>query len=305
MATTLLVKSLRGLITLWIVVSAVFFALRATGDPTTMLLPDDTPTDIVEMYRQKWGFDQPIPVQYFTFLGDVLRGHLGVSFVDGRSAIKVVFERLPSTLLLGATSFLTAIVFGVSIGVIAAVYHRKVVDRLISALLAVVHAMPNFLVGLLLMLLFSVALRWLPSSGYGTHWHLLLPTMTLGLWGGATIARVTRAAMIEVLKEPYIDATRARGFTLFHRVVREALPNAAVPIITILGLNAGQLFAGAVITETIFAWPGIGRLLVTAAASREVAIVQVILIVVSAIIVSINLIADVLCVIVNPALRKR
>ncbi|QPB24478.1 ABC transporter permease [Rhizobium sp. 007] len=288
----LIVRTLRALLSLVLVVTFVFLMLRLAGDPIKILLPEDTPASVVEQYRARWGMDAPIYVQYIRYVASVLHGDFGTSFRDGRPALQVVTERIPATLMLGFAGLTVALIVGLPAGIAAAVMRNSIVDRSVISLAVVGHSVPTFFFGILLIMLFSMSLRWLPSSGSATLAHLVMPALTIGLWNAATLARFTRASMLDVLSQAYMKTALANGLPSSWRVLRYALPNAALPIVTMLGLIVGQLLSGAVIVETVFAWPGIGRLTVTAVAAREVAVVQTIVFISALTMVMANLLVD-------------
>lgn len=296
-------RLLRALITIWAVVSLVFIFLRCAGDPALMLLPDATPPDVVQAFREQWGLDQPIPVQYLRYLSHVVTGDFGQSFIDGRPALDVVLAALPKTLLLGTTALLFAICIGIPAGVLAAMQRGTLWDRLIMTGAVLGYSLPSFFIGIVLVLIFSLHLRWLPSSGSTTAAHLILPSVTLGLWIAATLARLTRSSLLEAMSEAYMETARSKGLGPIGRIVRHALPNAANPILTVLGLSAGHIIAGSVIVETVFAWPGVGRLTITAVGARELSIVQAIVMLVAVGMVLANLTVDLLYGLFDPRLR--
>lgn len=302
-ARVALIKLARALLTLWLVVTFVFVMLRSAGDPLRTLLPEDTPAEVVEIYRQRWGLDAPLYVQYVRYVGSVLQGDLGRSFRDGREAVTVVAERLPATLRLGIAALLVSLAVGLPLGILAALHQNRLVDRGVMAFAVLGHSLPSFFSGILLILLFSLWLRWLPSSGSATLVHLIMPALTLGLWNAATLARFTRSAMLDALSQPYMRTARANGLPSAWRTLHHALPNAAIPIVTVLGLIVGHLLSGAVIVETVFAWPGLGRLTVTAVAAREVAVVQTIVLLAALTMVTANLTVDLLYGWLDPRIR--
>jgi peptide/nickel transport system permease protein len=302
-ASFVLSKLVRTALTLLLVVTLVFVILRMAGDPLLVLLPADTDPVVVEQYRARWGLDRPMLEQYGYFVSSVLKGDLGRSFRDGREAIDVVLERLPKTLELGAAAMALAILIGIPAGVMAALRRGTYVDRALMMVSVLGYSLPTFFLGVLLILLFSLTLRWLPSSGTGTLLHLVMPAVTLGTWIAASLARFTRSAMLDVLSQPYMRTARAKGLPQFVRIMRHALPNAAIPIVTLLGMTLGHLIGGAVVIETVFAWPGIGRLTVTSVAARELAVVQTIVLLVAASMITANLIVDLLYGWLDPRLR--
>jgi peptide/nickel transport system permease protein len=233
----------------------------------------------------------------------VFQGDLGISMRDGRTALEVVSERIPLTLAITLPALMLKLCIGLPAGVAAALYRNTWVDRLIMMLSVAGFTVPSFVLGLVLAMVFAVRLGWLPSGGSDTWAHAVLPTVTMGLVGAAVIARFTRSAMLEVLGQPYIRTASAKGL-LWRDVVRNhALPNAAIPTLTIIGFLVGSLVAGAVVVESVFSWPGVGRLLVNAVANRDLAVVQVILLLVGLTMVGANLAVDILYGVVDPRLR--
>ncbi|MFT6944607.1 MAG: peptide/nickel transport system permease protein [Akkermansiaceae bacterium] len=285
-------KSLRAVITLWLVVTFVFFVLRLSGDPTNMLLPDDIDEATRTFYRQLWGLDKPIFVQYLNYLGALLQGDFGISFRNNQDAFQLVWDRVPKTALLTGTSLVISLVIGIPLGIVAALYRDSWIDRAVMAASVFGFSMPNFFLGILLILIFSLNLRVLPSSGSGTWWHLIMPAATLGISFAAQFARYTRSSMIDVLNKSYMRTAQSKGAGMARRVNLHALPNAAIPVITILGFKVGELLGGAIITETVFAWPGLGRLLTSAVASRDLAVVQCIMILLAITMVLANMLTD-------------
>jgi peptide/nickel transport system permease protein len=293
----------RALFTLWAVATFAFVILRLTGDPVRSLLPDTATPEIVAAYTERWGLDRPMPEQYLRYLAALARGDFGRSFRDERPALETVAERLPKTLQLTGTAFLLVLLIGVPSGVAAALRRGSVVDRAVMAAAVAAHSLPSFLLGLAFMLLFAVTWRLLPSSGSSTLAHLVLPALTLGMTGAAVIARFTRAAVLEVMEQPHVRAARAAGHPMGAVIRRDVLPNAAIPLLTVLGFVIGGLVGGSIITETVFAWPGIGRLLATAVAARDLAVVQCIVLLLAAAMVAANLLVDVLYGWLNPRIR--
>jgi peptide/nickel transport system permease protein len=290
--------------TLWLVVTLVFVLLRVSGDPLLVLLPDDTDPRTVEIYRARWGLDRPLPVQYGYYVASVFRGDLGRSFRDGREAMDIVLERVPKTLELGLSALLIGVLLGIPAGTVAALWRGTFVDRTLMMISVLGYSVPSYFLGVLLILLFSLTLRWLPSAGAGTLTHLAMPAMTLGTWIAASLARFTRSAVLDVLEQPYMRTARAKGLTRLAQITRHALPNAAIPTVTLLGLMIGHLIAGSVIVETVFAWPGVGRLTVTSVTSRDLAIVQTIVLLVAASMVTSNLVVDLLYGWLDPRIRR-
>jgi peptide/nickel transport system permease protein len=303
MSQFLISRLIRALLTIIIVVTACFFLLRASGDPALMILGNDAPPDAIEAFRKSWGLDQSLWIQYVEFIGAVLHGNLGLSMRENRDAMSVVLERVPITLALTVPAFLLQVVLGVSAGVIAALYRRSAIDRLVMALSMLGFTVPSFVLGLVLSLIFAVKLRWLPATGSESWQSAILPIVTLGLAGAAVIARFTRSAMVEVLGQPYVRTASAKGIVWRNVVSRHALPNAAIPIVTVMGFLVGYLVAGALIVENVFSWPGIGRLLVLSVTNRDFAVVQCILILIGITMVTANFCVDLLYGWLDPRLR--
>jgi peptide/nickel transport system permease protein len=286
-------RLLRAILTLAICVTAVFVVLRVSGDPTDMLLPDDTPADVKAEYRERWGLNASIPEQYLRYLVSVAQGDLGVSFSDGRPALTVMLEAVPNTIVLAAAALAVALTLGMALGIVAALNRNSFADRAVMSIAVLGFSMPTFFLGILLILLFALTLRWLPSSGTETWWHLLLPTLTLAAGLMGKIARFARTSMLEVLGQPYIRTARAKGVARLPVLLGHAMPNAATPLLMFLGIEVGLLFAGAAVTETIFAWPGVGRLLVNSAAQRDLPVVQACILFVAFTIILSNLLVDI------------
>ncbi|MFE0755494.1 ABC transporter permease [Inquilinus sp. NPDC058860] len=297
------VKAARTLLTLWFVVTFAFIVLRVSGDPVQSLLGPDATNEEIAQFREAWGLDRPLPEQYLRYVVQMASGQFGTSYRDGRPVTEIIAERVPWTVLLGLSAYAVAILVGVPAGIVAALRRGSALDRLVMGFAVFGFALPNFFLGILLILLFSLTLQWLPSSGTGSILHLLMPAATLGVYTAGTLARFTRSAMLEVLSKPYMRAAAAKGAPPLYRVLRHALPNAAIPIVTVIGLNLGALVGGAVVVETVFAWPGIGRLLVTAVTSRDLAVVQALVLLVAATMVAANLAVDLLYGLLDPRIR--
>jgi peptide/nickel transport system permease protein len=296
-------RVLRGLLTLWLVVSFVFIVLRLSGDPAYSILPPDSPPEAFESFRRSWGLDKPIWTQYVVYFRNVFQGNLGKSILDGRDAWTVVVERIPKTLVLSGLSFLFALGLGIPAGIFASLNHNTWKDRGIMTVGVFGYSLPNFFLGVLLILVFSMKLRFLPTSGSDTPLHYIMPILTMGTWGAGILVRFVRGSMLEVLGSQYVRTAHAKGLSRERVVNLHAVPNAAIPTMTIIGFMIGGLIGGGVITETVFAWPGIGRLLVSSVANRDLAVVQVIVLLLSATMVTANTLVDVLYGIVDPRIR--
>jgi peptide/nickel transport system permease protein len=297
-------KALRAIVTIILVVTFAFVVLRLSGDPAVIILGPDAPPDAIVAFRHAWGLDQPLWDQYLRYFAAIARGDLGVSMRDGQSAIGLVLERIPATLELTVPALILELLIGISAGVYAALHRESLVDRSVMAGAVIGFTMPSFVLGLVLVLIFSVTLGWLPSGGQDSWVHAILPVVTMTVGGVGILARFSRSAMIEVLGQPYIRTASAKGMP-WHKVVwRHALPNAAIPIVTIAGFMVGSLIAGAVVVESLFSWPGVGRLLVVAVSNRDLAVVQCILLMVAATMVLSNFAVDILYGYLDPRLRN-
>ncbi|MEO1089737.1 MAG: ABC transporter permease [Pseudomonadota bacterium] len=304
MTRFVLTKIVRALLSAWLVVTITFVVLRVTGDPVQSLLPvETTPPEIIDYYRRLWGLDQPLWQQYLGYLQGLANGTLGRSFADGRDAVGIIAERIPKTLVLMGWTLAVMLALGLPAGIAAALRRGTWVDRAVMATAVAGHSLPGYLLGILLIWLFAVELRWLPSSGHGTWAHLVMPVLTLALYHGAVVARFTRAAVLEILGQPHVLAARAQGWREAAVIRRDVLPNAAIPLVTVVGFFVGGLIGGSIIVEWIFAWPGIGRLLITSVAGRDLAIVQALVLLFAVTMIVTNLLVDLAYALLNPKIR--
>lgn len=303
MSLYLLSRAMRALVTLLLVLTFAFVILRLSGDPALMIMSPDAPPEAIAAFRRAWGLDAPLWEQYLGYLRNLALGHFGYSMRDRSPAMELVLQHLPATLALTVPAFLLKIALGVPAGLYAALHRDSLVDRFVMGLSILGHTVPSFVLGLVLVLVFAVDLGWLPSGGNGSWRHALLPVATLSLGGAAVLARFTRSAMLEVMGQPYIRTATAKGLTWRAVVRRHALPNAAIPTLTLIGFMVGHLIAGAVVVESVFSWPGIGRLLVMAVANRDLAVVQSLLLLVTLAMVLSNLLVDALYGWFDPRLR--
>ncbi|PDT82995.1 ABC transporter permease [Sinorhizobium sp. BJ1] len=299
-----LVRLLRAAITILAVVTFAFVVLRMSGDPAQVMLGPDVPQDAVEAFRRAWGLDQPLWIQYLAYIKSILTGDFGVSMRDKASALQLVMERVPATLQLTVPALICKLLIGIAAGVYAALHRQSFADRGVIMLAIIGFTIPSFVMGLVLVLIFSVLLGVLPSGGQDTWAHGILPTITMSIGGIGILARFSRSAMIEVMGQPYIRTASAKGLKWRDVIWSHALPNAAVPIVTIVGFMVGSLIAGAVVVESIFSWPGIGRLLVVSVSNRDLAVVQCILLIIAAAMVVSNLVVDLLYGWLDPRLRS-
>ena len=273
------------------------------GDPAQAMLGEAAPQADVEELRRQLGLDRPLLEQYGAFLRGLVRGDLGTSLRTGMPVTEQIVERMPATFELAAAAMFVAIAFSMPLGIAAAVRRGTVVDHAaMTASLAGV-SVPNFWLGPLLAIVFAVELGWLPVSGRGTWGHLVLPAISLGAALAAILARMTRATMLEELREQYVQAARARGVSRSRAVLRHAFRNSLIPVVTLVGLQFGAVLTGAVITETIFAWPGIGRLLIQSIGFRDYPLVQGCILLIALTYVGVNLLTDVIYGFLDPRIR--
>ena len=305
MPSFLLMRALRGVLTVWGLLTFVFVMLRLSGDPLDALLGDDAPPELVDYYTALYGLDRPIWEQYLRYFAGLLQGDWGTSFRDGRDALEVVLERVPATLQLGFAAFVFSLCLGIPLGILAALYRNSLLDRFAMGFSVLGFALPNFFIGLLFILLFSMTWRLLPSSGSRTPAHFIMPVVTLGTAGAGSIARFARSSMLDVLNRPYMRTAQAKGLRRARRIAWHAVPNAAIPVVTLLGFRLGDMIAGSVVVEAVFAWPGVGRLLVNAVTARELAIVQAIIVLVTLTMVTANFLVDLLYGWLDPRQRSR
>jgi len=274
MRTFLLRRLIQLAITIFIVSLIVFFLVRLRGDPISVMAPPTFSEEQVEQLRAAWGFDRPLVEQYLVFLSKAVTGDFGQSIQARRPAMELVFERLGNTILLTFTSALIGIIIAVPLGIISALNRNSIVDLLVTTLSALGTAMPSFWLGLQLILLFSVTLRLLPAFGALTPAALIMPSVTLGVGMAARMSRLTRSVMLEVLNEDYVRTARSKGLRNRTVVIRHALRNALIPLVTVMGLQLGWLLGGSVVVESVFSWPGLGRLMVESINVRDITVVQ-------------------------------
>jgi peptide/nickel transport system permease protein len=281
----------------------VFMVIRLSGDPTSLMISPTASADDVAELRAQMGFDRPVIVQFWDFLTGAVRGDFGDSLRYREPAFGLVVERLPATVQLTVASLLIAVIVALPAGIVSAVKRNTVWDRVAMFLALFGQSMPVFWFGILLILIVSVQLQWLPSSGAGDIRHLILPALTLGLYSTARITRLVRSEMLETISQDFVRTARAKG--LGERIVlyRHALRNALIPVVTVIGIEAGGMLGGAVITETVFAWPGIGQLAVRSIFNRDYPTIQAIVFVIACLFVLINLVVDVLYAFLDPRVK--
>jgi ABC-type dipeptide/oligopeptide/nickel transport system permease component len=269
-----------------------------------MLPPDATAEQIVR-FRQEWGFDQPIIVQYGNFLWRALQGDMGTSLRHGTPALPLIAERLPATFQLTVTAMVAAIVLAIPLGVLSATHRGSAVDLVTMTLALVGQAVPNFWLSIMAILLFAVTLGWLPTSGRGTWLHVVMPAGVLAIGLMALLARLARSTMLEVLSEDYVRTARAKGLREWAVLSRHALRNALIPLVTVIGLQFGFILGGAVVVETVFTWPGVGLFTIQAITNRDYPVVQAAVLILSSAVVLINLLVDLLYGLLDPRIRVR
>jgi ABC-type dipeptide/oligopeptide/nickel transport system permease component len=282
-----------------------FGTLFLSGDPAVLMAGESWTEQQLEDFRQKMGFDRPWFEQYADFLAKAVRGDFGVSLRQQQPTFSLIMQRMPATIELALSALLISIGVGVPLGVFAAIRRGSVWDGMLMLAGLIGQAVPVFWLSLLLVMVFSVRLGWLPVAGYGSFRHLVLPAVTLSMFSTAYIARMTRSSMLEVLGGDYVRTAWAKGLTARAVIVRHALRNALIPLVTVIGLQVGWLLGGAVITETIFAWPGVGRLTIQAVQGKDLPLVQASVTVLATIFVVVNLLVDILYTYLDPRIRLR
>ncbi len=292
-----------AVISLFLLSLTIFVFVRVTGDPAVLLVEPGASADDLAAIREQFGLDRPLWVQYGSFLAHLARGDFGQSFYYKTDVFELYLSRLPSSLLLAAVAMTFSLVIGIPTGVVAAVRVNGWWDSAgkVFALLGL--SLPSFWVGLLMILFFSVYLGWLPSSGSGTVWHVLMPAFALGWYFAAAHMRLTRSSMLEVLGSEYVKLARLKGLPEALVIAKHALKNALIPVLTLAGINLVLMINVAVVVETVFAWPGIGRLLYEGIAFRDFPVVQAVVLLGGAMIVAVNLVVDVLYAVIDPRIR--
>jgi len=273
------------------------------GDPALAMLGETASQEDVNALRERLGLDRPLVAQYVSFLRGAVRGDLGTSLRTNQPVTMAILERLPATFELALAAMLVSIGFSIPLGIAAAVKRGTLVDHSATTLSLLGVSIPNFWLGPLLAIVFAIELGWLPVSGRGTWAHLVLPAISLGAALAAILARMTRATLLEELREPYVQAARARGASRTRAVLRHAFRNSLIPVVTLIGLQFGAVLTGAVITETIFAWPGIGRLLIQSIGFRDYPTVQGCILLIATTYVGMNLLTDLLYGVLDPRIR--
>jgi ABC-type dipeptide/oligopeptide/nickel transport system permease component len=292
-----------SLISLFLLSVIIFFFVRITGDPAVLLVEPGASQADLDAIRQQLGLDKSLGVQYVTFVTDLLRGDFGKSFYYRIPVLELYLSRLPNSLLLAACAMLFSLFIGIPSGILAAVRLGGWWDRVGKIFALLGQSLPSFWVGLMLILFFSVHLGWLPSSGSGTIWHVLMPAFALGWLFAAAHMRLTRSSMLEVLGSEYVKLARLKGLPEAMVIAKHAFKNALIPVLTLAGINLVIMVNTTVVVETVFAWPGVGRLLYEGIAFRDFPVVQATVVLCGAMIVTVNLIVDVLYAVIDPRIR--
>lgn len=303
MSTYIIKRMLQGFLTFLGVSIFVFVLGRLTGDPIRLLAPENATLEQREEIRKALGLDRAIPVQYLDFITNVLKGDFGTSLSYNQPVGKLVLEAMPATIELALASFAIALLISIPIGLLVALKRNTIFDLLGNIFALIGQAVPSFWLGLLLMLLFSVTLKVLPISGRDTPLHIVLPALTLSLTSVGYFTRMMRSSMLDVLGQEYIRTARGKGLKEFKIIGKHSLKNALIPVVTVMGISFGTVLSGAFVVETIFAWPGIGRLGVNALFQRDFALIQGVVMISTMIFVLVNLLVDILYTLLDPRIR--
>ena len=288
------------IITIFGVVTLIFFLQRLTGDPTFLLVPETATKADIEALRHTLGFDRSLWVQYLSFLQQIARFDLGQSVIQNVPVWTIIASRLPYTLQLAAGALVVACGIGIPVGVVLALYRESIVARLLASLVFAAQSMPTFWSGILLIMIFAVSLGWLPPSSIGGIENLIMPSLALGLLSMATFARITRSSLLDELTKEYVRSARARGASTARLLRRHLLRNASIPVITVAAIEISNLLAGAVIVETVFAWPGLGQVTVQSILARDFMVVQGVVLLGAFVTVALSVAADLLYSAVDP-----
>lgn len=293
----------QAILVLFCVATVTFFVVRLTGDPVRTMLPPEATQEQEDSLRQQLGLDRPLLVQYLSFLGGALRLDFGQSLFFHEPAFSIIAQRMPATIELAIGGLVFALIVAIPAGIIAAVKRGTAADSSVVAAVLIGQSTPAFFVGILLILVFAVTFRVLPASGIGGFDHLILPAITLGLYSMAMIARLLRSSLIDVLGEDYIRTAQSKGLSRWQIIRDHGLRNASLPVVTIVGLEIGSLLGGAILTEQVFSWPGVGRLTIEAITNRDFPLMQAIVLFLSVIFVVTNLLVDIAYAFLDPRVR--
>jgi peptide/nickel transport system permease protein len=300
----LLRRLLQGVAVLWLLTVIVFAISRLSGNPVDLMLPEGAPPEQRTAMIHDLGLDRPVPVQYAKFVGNAVRGDFGESIRFHTSAVSLVLDHMPATIELALSALLLAIVVGIPLGVVSALFRGRALDYVTTTVLTIGQAVPSFWLAILLILWIGVDLGWLPIGGRAGFSSLIMPAVTLAVVPLVTIARITRSSVVSVLPQDYVRTADAKGLRRHTVLTRHVLRNGLIPVVTVGGIAMGQLLSGAVITEQIFTWPGIGWLTIQAIEARDYAVVQAVTLLAAAIIVGLNLLVDLLYFVLDPRIRE-
>lgn len=298
-------RFLQVIVVVFLALTVVFFLIRLSGDPTTLFLPPDAPKEQIEEYRELLGYNRPLIVQYGDFMISAVQGDFGQSLRSQEDALSIVLSRVPATFQLAISALVLSLLIAIPLGVLSAYKRNTIFDRIAVGLTVVGQAVPSFWLGLILIYIFAAQFKILPSGGGGSLVHMLLPTLTLAAYSVARFTRFTRSSMLDILRNDYIRTAKASGVPPSRLIMKYALKNSLIPIITLVALDLGVLLGGAVITEVVFSWPGIGRLLMQSLMNRDFPIVLAGVFIIALIYAVINFIADILYAYVNPQIRVK
>ncbi|ADO44205.1 oligopeptide ABC transporter permease protein (plasmid) [Ketogulonicigenium vulgare Y25] len=304
MSRYLLRRLIEAVISVWGVLTIVFFVGRLLGDPVSLLVPIGASVADMERLRAGLGLDLPLWQQYLTYMGQVLQGDFGTSFVFNQPAMQVVLERMPATAQLAGAALAIGVLIGGTAGIIAALNKGRWPETLVLGFAMIGQATPTFWLGIMAILFFAVQLGWVPTGGYGTWQHLLLPAFTVAIFISASIARLLRSSMLDTLREDYVRTARAKGLMPRTILMWHTLRNALIPVITMIGILVGELLGGAVVTETVFAWPGVGRLIFQAIDQKDFPVIQAGVVLVATIFVVANFLVDLLYAVLDPRIKE-
>ncbi|CAM5784661.1 MULTISPECIES: ABC transporter permease [Brevibacillus] len=297
-------QCLRIVLVLFGISTIAFFLIHLSGDPVLLMLPPEATQEEIDAFRHQMGFDRPLSEQYVNFLVQAVQGDFGKSLKFHQPSLDVVLERIPATLELTLFATLLSIVIAIPLGIYSAVNRNSLSENLVTVAVFLGQSMPIFWTGIMLMLLFGVKLHWLPVSGRGTFAHLIMPAFTLAVWVAPTTLRIVRSSMLEVLQQDYIRTARSKGLAEKVVIYKHALKNAAIPIITVIGFQIGKLLGGAVVTETVFAWPGVGQLVVKAIYTADYPLVQACVVILALIVATMNFSVDSMYRYLNPKIKS-
>lgn len=299
----LLRRFLQMIPVLFIITFVVFVLVYLAGDPVSLMLPEDASEADREALREALGLNEPFVYQYFHFIGDLITGNFGTSFRYNQEALPLVLERLPATFELAAASMLVAIIIAIPLGIYSAKKRNSFIDLFITGGSVLGKAMPNFWLGIMLILLLAVNYQLFPVSGRGSVMHMVLPAITLGTGIAAEMTRLIRSSMLEILNQDYIRTAKSKGASEMSVVFKHAFRNSLIPVVTIMGLQMSHLVSGALITETVFSWPGLGLLLVQAVNGRDMAVVQAAVFVIAILVIVVNLLTDIVYRVLDPRIN--